>query len=83
MARIATELQCSTIANMLATELKRKGITMAEDEEARYNILYASAESILYGGADKDIHSCVEAIDEYIVETIRNYPNYFITGEEH
>ena len=38
MAKIQTQLQCSTIANMLATELKRKGIDTAEDEELKYNM---------------------------------------------
>ena len=83
MAQIANELQCSTIANMLAAELKRQGIPLAEDDDVRYNMLYNAAELILYeGGVDKDIQLCVDRIKEYIIDTKQNYPNYFMTGED-
>lgn len=83
MASIQNTLQCSTIANMLATELKRQGIPVAEDPDTFYNLVYAGAELILYeGGVDKDIQLCTEKIKEYIRETQQNYPNYFLTGEE-
>lgn len=82
MAKIQTQLQCATIANMLATELKRKGIDTAEDEELKYNILMASADHLLNAGIANDIHECVNEIDEYINDTLINYPDYFITGEE-
>lgn len=82
MSKIQDTIQCSTIANLLATELKRRGISLPEDEDARYNIIYASAESILYEGTVSDIHDCIASIDEYIIETLTNYPNYFMTGEE-
>lgn len=82
MSNISSELQCSTIANMLATELKRQGIPISEDPDVRYNILYNAAELILYEGeVSKDIGFCVDAIKDYINETKTNYPNYFITGE--
>ncbi len=82
MSNISSELQCSTIANMLATELKRQGIPIAEDPEVRYNILYSAAELILYEeGVSKDIGFCVDTIKDYISETRTNYPNFFITGE--
>lgn len=82
MANIQNTLQCTTIANMLATELKRQAIPVAEDPDELYNIVYASAELILYEGSiDKDISLCVERIKDYIKETLRNYPNYFVTGE--
>ena len=83
MATISNNLQCTTIANMLATELKRQNVSVAEDPEAFYNIVYAGAELILYeGGVDKDIQLCTEKIKEYIRETLRNNPNYFLTGED-
>ena len=82
MATIQNTLQCTTIANMLATELKRQGVPVAEDPDEFYNIVYSGAELILYeGGVDKDIQLCVEKIKDYINETKQNYPNYFLTGE--
>lgn len=85
MASIPNTLQCTTIANMLATELKRQGIPVAEDPDTFYSLVYAGAELILYEGGigvDKDIQLCVEKIKEYINETKQNYPNYFLTGED-
>lgn len=83
MATIPNNLQCTTIANMLATELKRQNIPVAEDPDLFYNIVYSGAELILYeGGVDKDIQLCVEKIKDYIRETKQNYPNYFMTGED-
>ena len=82
MASIQNTLQCATIANMLATELKRQNIPVAEDPEELYNIVYAGAELILYdGNVYKDIALCVDRIKDYINETLRNYPDYFVTGE--
>ena len=82
MARISSELQCSTIANMIAVELKRLNIPVAGDEDLKYNIIYASAEYLLYFGIFNDLHECVNEIKNYIKETCSNYPNYFLTGEE-
>ena len=82
MSKIQTTLQQSTIANMLAVELKHKGIPITDDEELKYNILMASAENILNAGIENDIHECINEIDEYICDTILNYPSYFMTGEE-
>lgn len=83
MAQISKELQCTTIANMLACELKRQGVPVAEDPDTFYNIVYNGAELILYeGGVDKDIQLCVDRIKEYINDTKQNYPNYFLTGED-
>lgn len=82
MASIQNTLQCTTIANMLATELKRQNIPVAEDPDELYNIVYAGAELILYdGNVYKDIALCVDRIKDYINETLQNYPNYFVTGE--
>ena len=39
MSKIQTTLQQSTIANMLAVELKHKGIPITDDEELKYKIL--------------------------------------------
>lgn len=83
MATIPNTLQCTTIANMLATELKRQGIPVAKDPDEFYKIVYSGAELILYeGGVDTDIQLCVEKIKDYINETKQNCPNYFLTGEE-
>lgn len=82
MPNISNHLQCTTIANMIATELKRKNIPLAEDENARDSILYSAAINILYeGGIDKDIQLCVDRIKEYISNTLINYPSYFMTGQ--
>ena len=68
---------------LLAAELKRQGIPLAEDDDVRYNILYNNAELILYeGGVDNDIQLCVDKIKEFIIYTKQNYPNYFMTGED-
>lgn len=82
MPKIKTSLQYSTIANMLATELKHKGIPTTDDEDLKYNILMSSAENILNAGIENDIHECVNEIDQYICDTILNYPSYFMTGED-
>lgn len=82
MANIQNTLQYVTIANMLATELKRQAIPVAEDPDELDTIVYAGAELILQDcSIDKDISLCVERIKDYIKETSQNYPNFFVTGE--
>ena len=77
-------LQCSTIANMLATELKRQNIPVSDNPDDFSNIIYSSAEYILYNydNATKDISACVDVIKEYINDTVKNHPNYFISGKD-
>lgn len=82
MSKISSGLTVSTIANMLATEIERKNIPIAEDEDLRYNIIYGGAELISFeDGVTNDIQLCVERVKEYIINTLKNYPNYFLTGE--
>ena len=84
MTAVSQELQCTTIANMISVELNRQHILTATDQEDKYNIIYASAEYIVfnYPEALKNIQICVDTIKEYISETIKNYPYYFVNGEE-
>ena len=79
---ITKNLQLDTIANMLYAELVRQGISLIGDDNEREGLIYASAESILYEGELRDIQEAVDRIKNYIGETMRNYPNYFSTGEE-
>lgn len=78
---ICTDLQLTTVANMISVELHRRGIPVAEDEEERDNIISSCAEFIIYSGKITDIQECVNEIKNHISETLSNYPDFFITGE--
>lgn len=82
MNKINYTVQYSSVINMLATELKRQGIPLAEDEELRYNIISESATQICYANNFTDIQECVDEIKQYIADSQQNYPNWFLTGED-
>ena len=83
MKYISYEIQRSTVENLLAAELKKQRVKLADDPDLRYNILSNAADYILYeSGVDKDIQLCVDKIKEYIKDTKMNYPSYFLTGNE-
>lgn len=79
---IPNTLTVSTISNILACELNRLGIEVADEPQLRESILNESAE-LLYADVDamKCVSDMVDSVQEYIKSTIHNYPDYFITGE--
>ena len=80
---ISNELQLSTLANILYTELKLQGIPVCEDDESLDNILLSSAEHLLYYVNVKDTQACLDEIKTYIHDTVQNFPNYFVLGIEY
>ena len=79
---VSNTLTQSTVANMLACELTRLGVAVAEDPDLRDRILNSSAELIIRDNeATKSIDAMVYSIQGYIQATRHNYPSYFTTGE--
>lgn len=82
MGMLKNTLSKDQIAQLLYLELISEGIELAEDEDLKNNIILDGAEFILQEiGTTKDLYSIVDSIKGYILDTKRNYPNYFKTGE--
>lgn len=79
--KLTEEMSHDQIAELIYLEAKKRGIKMAEDENDRESIITSAADSIVYEGSLKDITEIVERVKDYISETVRNYPNFFLTGE--
>lgn len=79
--KLTTELTIDQIAELIYLEARKQNIAMTEDSDDLEQIFTSAAEHIAYEGSLKDISEAVERIKEYVSETKRNYPNFFLNGE--
>lgn len=78
--KFTNELQASTIAELVYLECLKQGVEIAESEEEKDKIFYASAEFLLCNHKFIDLAEIADVIAEYVRETKLNYPLYFKTG---
>lgn len=79
--KLTTELTVDQITELVYLEAKKQNVAMTEDREDLEQLFTLAAEHIAYEGSLKDISEAVERIKEYVSETKRNYPNFFLNGE--